>query len=324
MAKIFLSYRRSDSQDVTGRIYDRLIERFSAEAVFRDVDSIPLGTAFASVLKDALARTDVALIVIGPAWLTAADAEGKRRLDDPSDYLRIEVELALSVCNRVIPLLVTNARMPDTDKAPESIRPLFALQAQQVRPDPDFHTDMDRLIGHLERELGIEERQPSEEQRRRKDLEQFLAQVSRNRLPTADSARYARRISANPRDLREIAEEMAAEGAERYEALLPIFQRYKHLLPERERPAFEGIAQRVRRLVREQTIASTQPNTAVAGSSLSGASLRVEFQQRLSQSIAWELARMDGEEPKVYEYVNFLIELEQLSGLKDERKARPD
>src|SRR5262245_22905959 len=95
MPTIFISYRRSDSQDVTGRIYDRLVARFSRERVFKDVDSIPLGVSFPLHIKQMLSKTSMALVIIGPSWLNARDEQGRRRLDDPNDLVRLEVEAAL-------------------------------------------------------------------------------------------------------------------------------------------------------------------------------------------------------------------------------------
>jgi hypothetical protein len=155
---IFISYRRSDSLDATGRIYDRLSEEFGPTAVFRDIDSIPLGVSFPELLKGALSRTDVVLVVIGPTWLTAADGEGRRRLDDPADFVRLEIETALSCDVPVIPVVVSNARLPSQSELPGPLSPLALRNGISVRPDPDFHRDMDRLISKLESLLGVPSR----------------------------------------------------------------------------------------------------------------------------------------------------------------------
>src|SRR5438874_1986477 len=112
MPVIFLSYRRSDSQDVTGRIYDRLVGKFSQKQVFKDVDNIPLGVSFPSHIKQMLSKANFVLVIIGPSWVTATDEHGVRRLDDENDFVRLEVELALRANMPVIPVLVSNARMP--------------------------------------------------------------------------------------------------------------------------------------------------------------------------------------------------------------------
>lgn len=148
--KIFLSYRRSDSNDVTGRIYDRLEDAFGREMIFKDVDSIPLGVNFADFLKTTLDECNVVLAIIGPTWLSCTDSQGYRRLDDPGDFVRLEVETALKRKVRVIPLLVSGASMPGDEELPNSLKSLIFQNAMSVRPDPDFHRDMDRLINQLQ------------------------------------------------------------------------------------------------------------------------------------------------------------------------------
>lgn len=148
MSKILISYRREDSADVTGRIYDRLIQVFP-QAVFRDVDSIPLGVDFRAYLDEQVAKCDVFLAVIGREWLKAKGRKGKSRLEDPGDFVRIEIESALKRQIVVIPVLVQGAMIPKAERLPVSIQALSYRNGIVVRPDPDFHKDMDRLITHL-------------------------------------------------------------------------------------------------------------------------------------------------------------------------------
>jgi hypothetical protein len=147
--KIFISYRRIDSADVAGRIYDRLVQAFDKKSVFKDVDSIPVGLDFRDVLDDAVKKCDVFLVVIGSQWLELKNADGNRRLDDPKDFVRTEIELALKRKIPVIPILVQGAFMPPANKLPRVIRELAYRNGLQVRSDPDFHKDMDRLISKL-------------------------------------------------------------------------------------------------------------------------------------------------------------------------------
>jgi hypothetical protein len=149
-SKIFISYRRQDSADVCGRIYDSLAQHFGDEAVFKDVDDIPFGDDFARHIETVLAECAVELVVIGPGWLDATDDKGQRRLDDPEDFVRMEVERGLSRDILVIPLLVSGASMPNADQLPPSLTELARLNGIPIRPDPDFHKDMGRLIGQLE------------------------------------------------------------------------------------------------------------------------------------------------------------------------------
>jgi hypothetical protein len=147
--QVFLSYRRDDSGDLIGRIRDRLAAALGAPAIFTDIDSIPPGADFRQQITNAIARCDVVLVVIGPRWLTSADASGKPRLAHDDDFVRIEVESALARSVPVVPLLVLGAEMPRPEAVPESLRELTYRQALQVRRDPDFHPDMNRLLDQL-------------------------------------------------------------------------------------------------------------------------------------------------------------------------------
>lgn len=147
MPRIFISYRRSDSAAVSGRIYDRLCTAFGEKSVFKDVDVIPPGANYPSLLNDAIANCDVLLAIIGAHWLTAAEGNGQRRLDNPDDFVRIEIEAALKRdIGLVIPVLVDDAEMPPTTELPEPLRPMYYRNAAIVRNDPDFNRDMARLI----------------------------------------------------------------------------------------------------------------------------------------------------------------------------------
>lgn len=149
MSKILISYRREDSADVTGRIYDRLVQKFGQGAVFKDVDSIPLGVDFRTYLDAQVAKCEVFLAVIGQDWMKKRGSKGKSRLDDPGDFVRIEIESALKHKIPVIPVMVSGASIPPAERLPASIQDLSYRHGIVVRPDPDFHRDMDRLIEHL-------------------------------------------------------------------------------------------------------------------------------------------------------------------------------
>lgn len=185
MASLFLSYRRADSQEVVGRICDRLKLHFPVQQIFRDLDSIPLGKPFPDVIRDAVVRSNIVLIVIGPSWTSITDAEGIRRLQDPGDLVRIEVELALSSGVRVVPILVSGATMPHPHELPTSLQSLVVLQAIQVRPDPDFDRDMDRLLGNLATSITDTESAPSSNQIGRYKIEGDVAAGARARVVRA-------------------------------------------------------------------------------------------------------------------------------------------
>ena len=147
--KVFISYRRSDSIDICGRIYDRLVRDFGEQNIFKDVDNIPFGVDFVEYLDNQVKECTVLLAVIGPKWVEVEDDKGRRRIDDPNDFVRIEIESALKRNILVVPLLVSGAGMPYTEDLPESLQPLTRRNGIQVRPDPDFHNDMTRLIKRL-------------------------------------------------------------------------------------------------------------------------------------------------------------------------------
>lgn len=146
---IFISYRRSDSIAEAGRIYDKLVEAFGAERIFKDVDNIPYGADFVAYLDQAVAQCDVLMPLIGKTWLNVTDAEGKRRLDDPHDFVRIEIAAALKRDILVLPVLLDGAVMPGPADLPEDLQTLARRNAARVRHDPDFHSDMRRIAEKL-------------------------------------------------------------------------------------------------------------------------------------------------------------------------------
>jgi hypothetical protein len=152
-ARLFISYRREDSAYISDRINERLTQRFGRQTVFKDVDSIPLGQDFRKHLREAVGGCDVLLAVIGKEWLAVDRQTGARRIDDPRDHLRIEVESALERDIPVIPVLVQGAAVPTEAELPETLRALAYRNAQPVRPDPDFNNDMDRLLRGIEQLL---------------------------------------------------------------------------------------------------------------------------------------------------------------------------
>jgi hypothetical protein len=129
------------------------VQRFAKEQIFKDVDSIPLGVDFREHLGRVVGECDVLLAVVGNDWL-APDSSGRRRIDDAKDFVRIEIESALERNIPVIPVLVRGASMPGEADLPASLLPLAYRHGIDVRPDPDFHRDMDRLIAGLEGHLA--------------------------------------------------------------------------------------------------------------------------------------------------------------------------
>jgi hypothetical protein len=147
---IILNYRRDDTSAHAGRLYDDLADRFGGDHVFMDIDAIEPGVDFADVIERAVGSASVFLCVIGPGWLTAADAKGARRLDQPDDFVRMEIEAALRPEVRVIPVLVHNAAMPSAEGLPPSLAPLAGRNAIELR-DNSWRYDVGRLIETIER-----------------------------------------------------------------------------------------------------------------------------------------------------------------------------
>lgn len=150
MSKLFISYRRADSAATCDRIYERLVAHFGRDSVFKDIHSIGPGSDFRQVIQQVIAQCNVQLVLIGPQWLSIKDERGRRRLDDPADLVRQEVEAALERKIQVIPVLAQGASLPPARDLPSSLRKLPALNSAHVRYDPDFDVDMQRLCLTLE------------------------------------------------------------------------------------------------------------------------------------------------------------------------------
>jgi len=143
---LFISYRREDSADVTGRIYDRLSTHFGAVNVFKDVDSIPLGLDFREVISHAVAKASVVVVVVGKNWLGSSHDSENARIHNQTDFVRTEVAAALNQKKPVIPVLVSGAKMPLEADLPDEIKGFAYRNGVKVRPDPDFDHDVERLI----------------------------------------------------------------------------------------------------------------------------------------------------------------------------------
>jgi hypothetical protein len=153
--RIFISYRRQDSADVTGRLYDRLVQRFGKDQIFKDVDSIPLGVDFREHLGGVVGRCNLVLAVIGDQWAGGGAGGAARRIDDAKDFVRLELEAALERGIPVIPVLVRGAPLPEEGSLPASLARLSYRHGISVRPDPDFHRDVDRLVAGIEAHLKV-------------------------------------------------------------------------------------------------------------------------------------------------------------------------
>jgi hypothetical protein len=155
MARICLSYRRSDSAAIAGRIYDRLLTRYGAQSVFMDVTDIPYGADFRERILEAWQGSGILIAVIGPEWL-GPQSGGPARLHHKLDPVRVEIETALRQSMLVIPVLIDGARMPSASDLPRSINKIAYRNGMPVDSSLDFELHIQRLIKSLDQALGIE------------------------------------------------------------------------------------------------------------------------------------------------------------------------
>lgn len=146
--RVFVSYRRGDASAWAGRLRDGLTARLDEDDVYQDVVTVDAGEDFALSINSALERCDVVLAVIGPQWLSIVGTDGGRRLDDPDDYVRIELGRALALNKRVIPVLVGGAAMPAADRLPDDLTQLGLRQAFTL-DDATWRRDVDDLVSRL-------------------------------------------------------------------------------------------------------------------------------------------------------------------------------
>ncbi len=151
---VFISYRREDSAGHAGRLFDRLAGKLGRDRVFRDVDNIRPGEDFTDVVRERIHSSEVLFVLIGPRWLTATDADGARRLDDPNDTVRLEIETGLQGKIRVIPVLLPGATMPKTKDLPGTLAPLVKLNAYEVS-ETHFDQDVLKLLGEVKAPLWV-------------------------------------------------------------------------------------------------------------------------------------------------------------------------
>jgi glycerophosphoryl diester phosphodiesterase len=158
--RVFISYRRQETAWPARQLYDLLVAELGADRVFKDVDNIEPGDDFVERIQSAVGSCQVLLALIGPQWLTARDATGARRLDDPEDFVRLEVETALYRDDvRVIPILVDNAQMPSPQQLPEGLAALTRRQAVEINP---VNFDTRRLLRVLNDTLNDVRREAAE------------------------------------------------------------------------------------------------------------------------------------------------------------------
>jgi hypothetical protein len=169
MPKIFICYRREDSAYPAHQIYRDLSDHFGSESVVFDVDTIPLGTDFREYLNNEVSKCDILLAVIGDRWIEILT----QQLDEPNDFVRIEIQAALESEIPVVPILVGRASVPSENNLPPALAKLAYKQAAEVRAGPDLQTHLKRLIGGLERLLSDRKGEEKRKQKEAKDAADY-------------------------------------------------------------------------------------------------------------------------------------------------------
>ncbi|QPC82188.1 TIR domain-containing protein [Phototrophicus methaneseepsis] len=193
MGRIFINYRRQDSEGYVGRLYDHLVQQFGVDDIFMDVDSIAPGADFVQVLEDAVASCDVFLAMIGPQWATIEDGNGERRLHQWNDFVRLEIASALKQQKWVIPVLVGQAQMPSPDMLPDDLQAFVRRNAIELSHQRFGH-DVEKLIRAIKEAMpansSIKTRMDTETQRLKADQ---LKAVRDDLVRATDSPLYAYR-----------------------------------------------------------------------------------------------------------------------------------
>ncbi len=149
--KLFINYRREDTDDLAGRIHDRLSSEFGTENIFKDVDSIRPGQNWKAILEQAVGNCDIVLALIGKNWTKCVDRKGQPRLLSEEDWVRFELEAANRTRRVIMPILVKGTPVPAIEELPESLRWLLEIHVSEIRGDPFFKDDVARLVNELRR-----------------------------------------------------------------------------------------------------------------------------------------------------------------------------
>jgi hypothetical protein len=217
---IFVSYRRDDSSGHAGRLFDRLVHHFGKDRIFMDIDNIEPGEDFVTVIENAVGSCEILIAVIGRSWISSPD--DSRWLDNPNDFVRLEIGAALNRDIRVIPVLVQKAVMPKSQDLPDELSRLSRRNALELS-DHRWQFDVDQLIGALERILAAREEarqrteQEAEERRREEEAETRKQEELRRReveLREREAEEKANRLAAETERIkREVQAVFIAERA---------------------------------------------------------------------------------------------------------------
>ncbi|MGA7274016.1 MAG: toll/interleukin-1 receptor domain-containing protein [Candidatus Udaeobacter sp.] len=248
MARVFISYRRRDNPYVAGILRDALQGRFGIDEVFFDLDNIPLGVDFRQHISNAVGSCAVLLVVIGDQWLHLTDEQGRRRLEDPSDFVRIEIEAALKRDIPVVPVLIETAQMPAASELPESIRELTFRNAAEMRAGRDLKHHVERLVSGLAESLKARISRPAEED----------SAPSEEEVPVAPKAReeitHQTKVKAAP-PTPSVRPVNVADAQQ----LSPSVLQERAAFVEKARKAFEGVTNQYQYFYGKRYFAGTIP-----------------------------------------------------------------
>jgi len=152
VAEVFINYRTGDGDWPAAFLDDKFKRRFGADRVFRDATSLEAGHDFRYELRRRLERCTILVVIIGPSWLTARDDSGRRRLDNPSDYVRMEIEESLKRKIRVVPITLNDVRLPLADELPEEIADLAHRQCRVFR-SRHYESDFEQIVSVIDEEI---------------------------------------------------------------------------------------------------------------------------------------------------------------------------
>jgi TIR domain len=151
MGTIVISYRRDDSRWIALNVYQRLESHYGKSNVFMDIDSIPLGLDFRDDIRETLDRCDVLVALVGPNWM--GKDKTKENILDETDWVRIEIEAALSKKIPVIPVLIDRLEMPKPGELPDGLKPFAFRNAARIDTE-NFHPNMDKVIASIDRHFS--------------------------------------------------------------------------------------------------------------------------------------------------------------------------
>ena len=216
---IFVSYRREDSSGHAGRLFDRLAAHFGKDRIFMDIDTIEPGEDFVTIIEEAVSSCDILIAIIGRQWLKSA-SQNTSRLDNPHDFVRLEIATALNRDIRVIPVLVQRASMPTAQDLPDDLAKFSRRNAIELS-DLRWQSEVDQLIAVMERVLAKREQQRqaaearrAEDERKSRDKQLEQVRLQDEALRAREAEETARRDAANRQAQEEEEERRQREAGE--------------------------------------------------------------------------------------------------------------